>query len=156
LVGGFGTILGGLLADHLGARSPTWRLRTVAIALVVMSFFWAAVFLTTNSAAMLILLVLPGGLLGFYLGPTFAMVQSLVDPSVRATAAALLLLVTNLVGLGAGPIAVGALSDLLMPYFRADSLRMALLVVPPLCIWAAYHYHAAARTIAFDLSRAHT
>jgi predicted MFS family arabinose efflux permease len=149
VVGGFGTILGGLLADHLGARNPTWRLRTVAIALVVMSFFWAAVFLTTNSAATLILLVLPGGLLGYYLGPTFAMVQSLVDPAMRATAAALLLLVINLVGLGAGPIAVGVLSDLqVMPYFGADSLRMALFVVSPLCIWAAYHYRAAARTIA--------
>jgi predicted MFS family arabinose efflux permease len=156
LVGGFGTVLGGLLADRLGARNPRWRLRTVAIALVVVSFFWAAVFLTRDSVTVLIFLVLPGGLLGFYLGPTFAMVQSLVDPAMRAMAAAFLLLVINIAGLGLGPIAVGSLSDALLVYFGADSLRMALLVVPPLCIRAAYHYHAAARAIAFDLSRAHT
>ena len=150
LVGGFGTFLGGLLADHLGARNSTWRLRTVAIALVVMSFFWTAVFLTTNSVTLLIFLVLPGGLIGYYLGPTFAMMQSLVDPSMRATAAALLLLVINLVGLGLGPLAVGALSDALMPYFGANSLRMALLIVPPLCIWAAYHFNTAASMIALD------
>jgi predicted MFS family arabinose efflux permease len=151
LVGGSGTLLGGLIADHLGARNPAWRLLTVATALVVVSLFWATVFLTTNSVTALILLVLPGGLLGFYLGPTFAMVQSLIDPAMRATAAAVLLLVINLVGLGLGPVAVGALSDALVPYFGADSLRMALVAVSPLCIWAAYHYYVAAGTIAVDL-----
>ena len=151
LVGGFGTFLGGLLADHLGARNSTWRLRSVAIALVVMSFFWTAVFLTTNPVALLILLVLPGGLIGYYLGPTFAMMQSLVGPSMRATAAAFLLLVINLVGLGLGPVAVGALSDALIAYFGADALRMALLVVPPLCIWAAYHFNTAASTIGREM-----
>jgi hypothetical protein len=124
------------------------------MALVVVALLWALVFLTTNSVTALILLVLPGGLLGFYLGPTFAMVQSLVDPAMRATAAALLLLVTNLVGLGLGPVGVGALSDALMPYFGADSLRLALLVVPPLCMWAAYHYRAAANTISLALGKA--
>ena len=81
------------------------------------------------------------------------MVQSLVEPGVRATAAALLLLVINLVGLGLGPLTVGALSDGLVPHFGANSLRMALNVIPPLCIWAAYHYHAAASTIGVDLGR---
>jgi predicted MFS family arabinose efflux permease len=154
LVGRVGTLLGGLIADHLGARNPAWRLRTVTIALVVVSLFWATVFLTTNSVTALILLVLPGGLLGFYLGPTFATVQSLVDPAMRATAAAVLLLVINLVGLGLGPVAVGALSDVLMPYLGTGSLGTALMVVPPLCIWAAYHYYLAASTIVVDLGKA--
>lgn len=147
LVGGFGTFFGGRLADHLGDRNPTWRLRVVAVALAVAGFLWATVFLATNSFVMLILLIIPGGLLGFFLGPTFATVQSFVDPAMRATAAAFLLFVINVAGLGIGPIAVGALSDALMPYLGRDSLRIALLVVPPLCIWAAYHYYKAANTI---------
>ena len=154
LVGGGGTVLGGWLADHLGARNPAWRLRAVAIALIVMTPSWALVFLSTHSTATLVLLVLPGGLIGFYLGPTFAMVQSLVDPAMRAVAAALLLLVINLVGLGLGPVAVGIFSDALKPNFGAESLQMALLLVPPLCIWAAYHYHTAANTIGADLAEA--
>jgi predicted MFS family arabinose efflux permease len=153
LVGGFGTSLGGWLADRLAARDPAWRLQTVAIALVMASLFWAPVLLITNSVTALILLGLPGGLLGFYLGPTFAMVQSLVDPAIRATAAAVLMLVINLVGLGLGPVAVGALSDALVPYFGAGSLRMALLIIPPLCIWAAYHYRAVASSIGVDLDK---
>ena len=36
----------------------------------------------------------------------------------------------------------------------ADSLRLALLVVPPVYLWAAYHYEAAARTISADLRSA--
>jgi MFS family permease len=151
VVGGAGTMLGGLLADRLGARNAAWRLRIIAIALLVMAPGWAAVFLATQATTLLIVLVLPGAMLGFYLGPTFAMVQSLVEPPMRATAAALLLLVINLVGLGVGPLAVGLLSDALLTDFGPDSLRIALLVVPPFCIWAAYHYYCAARTIAADL-----
>ena len=42
----------------------------------------------------------------------------------RAMAAAFLLLVINIAGLGFRPIVVGSLSDALMVYFGADSLRM--------------------------------
>jgi predicted MFS family arabinose efflux permease len=152
VVGGGGTVLGGLFADRLGARNAAWRLRTVAIALLVMSPCWAMVFLEIRTTAMLVVLFIPGALLGFYLGPTFAMVQSLAEPTFRATAAALLLLVINLVGLGLGPLAVGLLSDALQPNLGPDSLSFALLLVPPVCIWAAYHFHAAACTIDGDLA----
>ena len=72
----------------------------------------------------------------------------------RAVAAALLLLVMNIIGLGLGPVAVGVLSDALQATHGADSLRLALLVVPPVYLWAAWHYNAAARTIAADLRSA--
>ena len=68
-----------------------------------------------GTAATLALMALPCALLGFYLGPTFAMVQSLAPPETRATAAAALLFLGNTVGLGLGPLAVGALSDALLP-----------------------------------------
>lgn len=154
LLGGAGTMFGGWVADRLGARDPGWRLGAVAIALVVMAPFWTIVFLTSDTTILLALLAIAGALLGFYLGPTFAMVQSLVDPSMRATAAACLLFVFNIVGLGLGPLAVGVLSDALQPDFGPKSLGIALLLVPPFCVWAAYHYYAAARTIGSDLARA--
>jgi predicted MFS family arabinose efflux permease len=156
LGGGVGTMIGGVIADRLGERRPAWRLRIVAVAFTLMAPLWAAVFLVTDTAIMLALLVLPGALLGFYLGPTFAMVQSLAHPSMRATAAALLLFVLNVVGLGIGPLAVGVLSDALLADFGPKSLGIALLLVPPFCVWAAYHYYAAARTIGADLARVGT
>ena len=151
LAGAVGTMLGGTLADRLGKDDPAWRLKVVAVVLLLLAPAWAAVFLATHSATMLAFLLLPGALLGFYLGPTFAMVQSLTKPTSRATVAALLLFPVNVVGLGLGPLAVGVMSDALSPIVGRDSLRVALMVVPPLCLWAAFHYYAASRTIRADL-----
>jgi predicted MFS family arabinose efflux permease len=151
VVGSAGTLLGGALADRLGKASPAWRLKLVAVVLLLMAPAWAATFLASTPATMVALLVLPGAFLGFYLGPTFAMIQSIVEPGMRATAAALLLFFINVVGLGLGPLVVGALSDALSSVAGPDSLRFALLAVPPLCVWAAYHYYVASRTIALHL-----
>ncbi len=151
VVGGAGTLLRGALADRLGKASPAWRLKLVAVVLLLMAPAWAAAFLSGNAAAMVALLVFPEAFLGFYLGPTFAMIQSIVEPHMRATAAALLLFLINVIGLGIGPLAVGVLSDALSSVAGPDSLRFALLATPPLCIWAAYHYYVASRTIGLHL-----
>jgi predicted MFS family arabinose efflux permease len=151
--GAVGTLAGGIAADRLGSRDAAWRLRVVAIALLVVVPCWGLALAAQRTPMALIALGVPAALLGFYLGPTFAMVQSLVEPGMRAVAAALLLLVLNLFGLGLGPLAVGLLSDVLQPAHGAGSLRAALLVVPLLCAWAAYHYQRASRTIAADLDR---
>ena len=151
VVGGAGTLLSGLLADHLGKRDAAWRLRIVAIAFLIAAPFWTLLLLEDRTVPMIFLLLLPSFVLGFHLGPAFAMVQSLVAPNMRALAASLLLFVGNLVGLGVGPLTVGLLSDAGAPAFGAESLRMALFIIPPLYLWSAYHFNAAARTIAADL-----
>ena len=46
-------------------------------------------------------------------GPVYATAQSVVSPQSRATTAAILLFVLNMIGLGLGPMSVGALNDLL-------------------------------------------
>ena len=108
IVGGAGTLLGGLLADRIGKRNGAWRLRIVAIASLAAIPAWLALLFVEGLFATLALLLPCGALLAFYLGPTFAMVQSLVDPRMRAVAAALLLLVMNIIGLGFGPVASGS------------------------------------------------
>ena len=144
-VGALGTLLGGVLADRLGARDPAWRVRVVAAALLVAAPFWLLALIVPRPAGALACLVVPAAALCFYLAPTFAAVQSLAMPSARALAAALLLLVGSVVGLGLGPALVGLLSDALRPAYGEDSLRLALLLVVPLVLWSAAHYHAASR-----------
>jgi len=64
-------------------------------------------------------------------GPAYAASQSLVSPRTRATAAAITLFVANLVGLGCGPLFVGALSDILSGPFglgSAEGVKYALLI----------------------------
>ncbi|MGA0605971.1 hypothetical protein ACO2Q0_08215 [Phenylobacterium sp. VNQ135] len=77
---------------------------------------------------------------------------SLAPAHMRATAAALLLFLMNIVGLGLGPQAVGVASDLLKPPFGADSLRWALCFVVLAKAWAALHYWRAGKTLRAELS----
>ena len=68
----------------------------------------------------------------------------------RATAAAVLLFVINIIGLAVGPALTGALSDALEPRLGDDSLRYALLIVSTVVLWAAFHFSRAGRTLVED------
>jgi hypothetical protein len=64
-------------------------------------------------------------------------VQHLVEPPARATASALFLLINNLIGLGGGIYALGALSKALGPVWGAESLRYSMLFALVLYLIAA-------------------
>lgn len=145
--GGVGVVIGGRLADRMGARAARWRLQIPAIGILMCVPCWAIVFADSGAPATLVALAVGAGLIQFHVGPTFAMVQSAVPPAMRPLAAALLLLVVSFVGFGLGPLVVGRLSDLLAATYGADSLRVSLRIVPLLFAWAACHYYAAARAL---------
>jgi MFS family permease len=153
--GGVGVVAGGWLADRMGRRAARWRLQIPAIGILVCAACWAIVFADVGVPVTLGALTVGAALISFHAGPTFAMVQSAVVPSMRALAAALLLLVLSLVGFGLGPLLIGRLSDLLAATYGAGSLRVALLIVPVLYAWAACHYYAAARALRPDLEAVH-
>ena len=100
----------------------------------------------------MMLLIVPLYFGTFYLGPTFAMVQGLVEVRMRAIAAAVLLFVLNLIGLGLGPQIVGIVSDLLTPIFGIEALRYALMAVFLGNLWSAFHYYIASRHLRADLA----
>ena len=56
-------------------------------------------------------------------------VQHLVPQPLRATASAGFLLINNLIGLGVGPMLIGALSDLFKARFGTEALRYAAVSV---------------------------
>jgi predicted MFS family arabinose efflux permease len=154
VLGGGGTLLGGWLADRLGTDKPAWRMRSIALVLVIVAACWTIAFAVTEKGVALLALAIAGGLIGFNIGPSFAMVQSLAPADMRAFAAALLLFAVNLVGLGIGPLAVGLISDAWTTQYGSDSLRSGLMIAPPLLLWGALHYEAAARHIATELHAA--
>ena len=151
VLGAVGTLAGGVLADRLGKRDPARRLRIVAVDFVAVAPLWVIALLAGHTWVAIASLAVPAAVLCLYLAPTFAAVQSLADPAMRALAAALLLLAGTLIGLGLGPLVVGLLSDALRPAHGADSLRLALLLVVPVYLWSAAHYLAASRSLAADL-----
>ena len=147
-----GTYLGGAISDRLAAAEVRWYMRVPAIASLIGIPFALLFYLWPNGQSALLLSV-PGSLVaGIYLGPTFAMTQSLARPDMRALAAAILLFIINLIGFGLGPAFVGWLSETLKPSFGVDSIRYALLFTVVVCAsGAALHYTLAARTLAEDL-----
>jgi MFS family permease len=89
-------------------------------------------------------------------GAALAALQGQAEPHRRATAAALMLILSSLIGLGLGPVAVGLLSDLLEPRLGADSLRAALVAATAIYAWAALHFALAARAMSRNEAPAQT
>jgi MFS family permease len=146
-----GTYLGGEWATRYAAHDERRQLRIIAFALAGFGVISVALYLSTSSRMAFALLAL--SILGFNLtnGPLFATVQTLVPENMRATSIALIYLFANLIGMGFGPIAAGALSDGFRPWAGEESLRYALLALSPGYLWAAAHLWRASRTVAVDL-----
>ncbi len=152
--GALGTFAGGRLCDVLGARDTRWMVWIPAIG-AVGALPLLAVFLLWPERTGALLCYAPAVALSlFFVGPSYALTQGLAPPRMRAQATALLLFVINLIGLGAGPLAVGALNDALEPEFGVYAIRYSLLVVALTNLWAVSHSLLAARTVRDDLDRA--
>jgi predicted MFS family arabinose efflux permease len=151
---GLGIFLGGYCADYFARRDIRMMSRVVSLALLFGLPFGIAIYLVENSAAVFLLIGIPAAVGGFYLGPTMALVQSLVAVRMRTVASALFLFIVNIIGMGLGAMMIGALSDALKPSFGDDALRYALLSFMAFNLWAAYHYWRAGRFVEGDLKRA--
>lgn len=84
--------------------------------------------------------------------PKYALTQAVVKVRMRAQAAAVMMLCTNLVGLGLGPQAVGLLSDFFSTRYEERLLRYALLVVAVFNVLAAVCYLLAAQSVRSDIA----
>jgi len=152
--GGIGIALGGYLADRFGGRDTRWYLWIVTVALAAGVPFAALVFITDSAMWALLLLNVPVLLGNFYQATSFSQTQGLAGLRMRAVAAAVLLFIINIIGLGAGPQTVGILSDLLSAEYGRESLRYALLIATFVNLWAAVHYYIAGKHLAKDLAEA--
>jgi MFS family permease len=158
LIGGtagvIGAWLGGVLADKLGAKDLRAYVIVPAVASVLaIPFYIVAINLPTAVPAMF-LLTIPVLLGTLWYGPVYATAQSIVEPHMRATAAAVLLFIINLVGLGLGPVAVGALSDVLagpVGLGEAEGVRWALILSAMLGLVSFALFWRARKTIREDM-----
>jgi predicted MFS family arabinose efflux permease len=152
IAGATGAFLGGSLVDALRTRDPRYGVWVPAAAgLLGLPFVFVLLFWPEPRQALL--LSAGGTLLGaMWLGPVFALTQTLVRIRMRAVASAILLFVVNLIGLGLGPQTVGLLNDLLNPRYGAGAVRVSLAaVVLVTSLWATLHFALAARTLRLDL-----
>jgi MFS family permease len=126
LVGGtVGVFAGGWLADRLGAVDRGWYAKLPAIAWLITAPTFLAGLMAPDLRLSWLLLLIPNALNILWLGPVTTAVQHLVPRRMRATASASFLLINNLIGLGVGPLLMGAISDSLSKTYGSEALRYA-------------------------------
>ena len=79
--------------------------------------------------------------------------QNLARLRMRATAAAVLLLIINLVGAGAGPFLVGFLNDQYAAHFGEQAIRYSLLTLATTGVLGAFFFYLSSRVLPGDLAR---
>ena len=128
LLGGIAGVLGGgWLGDRLGRGDKAWFAWVPAIAFVIAVPLFALGVMSGSAAFAFILFLVPQALAYVWLGPVLSAVQHLMPASQRATASSLFLLINNLIGLGGGIFALGALSDIIEPVYGNEALRQSML-----------------------------
>ncbi len=133
-----GMLFSGWMTDRLISAHPRWQLlipqlgHGIGIIAMTSYLLWPA-----DSTLMLFNQQIPTAMIwcalnGFFavwwVGPCFSMITRLVSPDSRAVAMACQTVLVTLFGVGVGPLAVGALSDLMAATLDTESLRYSLLL----------------------------
>jgi MFS family permease len=146
-----GNFAGGRLASRRAAGNERLQLAIIAIVNCSLGILMSFVYLSRNYVVAL-------GMLGLWYmaaalcnAPILSAMQLVVPARLRGMSIMLAFFFANLIGSGLGPIAVGALSDLLRPAFGVDSLRYALLIMSPWYLWGGWHLWRASKSVARDI-----
>ncbi len=142
----FGTWFGGWLAVKFGSTNRRHVLTAPAIGMAFAAPAAFAAYFVADWHLAIALIVVPNILNALYLGPTYACVQGLVRPELRALASAVMIFSQNLIGLGFGPLFFGMLSDWLSPMAGQESIRWVLYgaawmgIIPAFFFWRTSLY----------------
>lgn len=144
-------VLSGWLGDRFGSRNPAAYALVPAISMLLGAPLYAFA-ITRTDLPLLLGLVSLATLVNFgYLGVTFASLQNLMHPRMRATASALLNAVYAISG-GIGPVILGIMSDRMSPlYGPGVGLATAMSLFSLAYLWAGAHYLLAARRFGQDM-----
>ena len=166
-----GIYLGGFFADRFGVRDGRWYFfvpaigQAISVPILIAFLLWPAddVFAMPAFVAASGFEVVPvafvlsfiGSVFGsFFTAPFIATIQGVSKLRMRAMAAALSTMVSSFVGLAAGPLLVGVLSDHFTAEYGADALRYSLLVPTAAPLLSALVCVLGASAVAADLDRA--
>ena len=151
--GMLGTFLGGYLADRWGEKDKRWYVR-IALYGILLSLPLSYITLLGTEPLYVIMAYAPGHILGtLYLGPCIAICHTLVPAGMRASASAILLFVINMIGLGLGPLFVGALSDAYSTHFGAENLRYAMVTALTIGTSGVFFFWKAQRSLLSDIEK---
>jgi MFS family permease len=147
-------LLGGVVNDWLDAYDKRWPLWILALTFAIGTPLSLIYFLAHNfnlAMAMALTTTLASGL---WVAPAFALVQSLAGPNLRASAAAIFMMIVNIIGLGLGPYITGVLSDALAQQFGVNNLAVSLCIVSMTFPVGCVTFLLGARTVVADIAEA--
>src|ERR1700722_8747017 len=154
LFGMAGTLVGGLVVAQISRHDDRWKLWAPAITSGLAGPVFAVCMLTPDFTTMVAALAATSFLVGFHLGPIFAIAQTVAPPSMRALASAIILLTATCFGQGVAPLAVGMITDALKGDSGADAVRYSLLSAAVTTTLGALLFVWAAASIRADIRRA--
>ena len=111
LSAGIGSPVGGFVSDWAARRDRRWLAWMSAIGLIAAGRFYLLAFFQSEWLMASILLFISGFLNNMSNGPTFALVHNDVSPRMRATAIAIVIFMSAMIGAGLGPLLTGIASD---------------------------------------------
>lgn len=151
LIGGLvGIWMGGWMGDRFGQVRRANYARIPAYAFLLSIPFYVLAIMSLNLTLAFFILLVPTALGLVWLGPVISAIQHLVRPDMRATASAIFLFINNLIGIGLGTYAIGAVSDNLTAKFGEESLRYSILAGTAFYIVAAALFFWASRWLQRD------
>ncbi|MDZ4371185.1 MAG: MFS transporter [Phenylobacterium sp.] len=151
--GALGSYLGGRLGDAWGARDIRALAWIPAIGAALGTCAYIAMYTVPWGALSLLLYMAPAFLNNVWNGPALLAVQNLAGQRARATAIALVLFVGSALGMGFGPLTIGAMSDVFAGSLgEGEGLRLAIVLVAVVDLLAAACFFFASRSIGDDLA----
>src|ERR1017187_2212802 len=154
LFGVAGVLLGGFLAEKLGTRDVRWRVYVPALACIFCSPMYLLFLFSPSVAGALFWLCVATICMSAYLGPVYALYQTVSKVRMRAVASATFLFFGNVIGLGIGSWMIGKLADELRPHYGDEAIRYSLVVPSLLALVAGALIWAASRDIVQDMAAA--
>jgi MFS family permease len=154
LFGVAGVLIGGFFAERLGRRDIRWRLNVPAVAAVAscpVSLLF--LFLPSLSGA-LVCWALSTVCISAYMGPIYAVYQTVSMVRMRALASATFLFLGNLLGLGVGSWLIGLASTTLSRRYGDLSIRYSMILPSVLGLFAGILFWIGSRYLAADTERA--
>lgn len=123
-----GSIGAGYFSDRLGPADVRWYMRITATGCFLLGplLVLALVMPTVAGAIAVFSLYSVAG--GFVFPPIYVAVHGLTRSDMRAMGTFLVVVVTNIGGVGFGPFVVGVMNDLLAPHFGVGAVRYSLMI----------------------------
>lgn len=176
-----GNVSGGVTVDWVSRRDERWYVWLPALGVAIAAPLYLGAFTIVDPAIAAVMLVAAGVFMFLHYAPSQAVLQNMVEPKMRATAAFVFFFIVSMLGYGIGPTLLGLISDLLAQHAflsgdyasacqgggakapiavnlvdvchaaSASGMRGAMQVMSCLFFWAALHYWLACRTLRDDL-----